>query len=638
MLARPSKCGPEGGAGTATRIALILASVAVCLVAPWAAGRAAAETRSQADLSTADVVVDTSALDDGTQDTDADARAQSPADLPKPLGSEDAKRYARIFALQRDGHWKEADALIARLHDKLLMGRVLAQRYLHPTLYRSSYKELHDWLAQYRDEPEAKWIHELALKRKPRRAAAPASPVGGYLNGSGYDVEADQAPPHRSSRELSARDRGKSDYLKSRVRAITRAGALARAKEMIATAEARHLLDPVERDMARAEIAAGAFALGRDEDALEIAGEVTHRGEVPEADWIAGLAAWRLGDAWAAAEHFEAVVDASSVSPWQVAAGAYWAARANLVARRPDRVTRYLQIAAAHDHTFYGIVARRALAMENGYDWRAPSLDADRLALLMRSDWGRRALALLQVGRLRRAEQELRRAYAGADADTADAILALALEGNLPGLAMRIGVERLRQTGEIQDAALYPVPSWRPKGGFKVDRALLLAVMRQESNFDAEAESGAGAVGLMQIMPDTARFLGGARPDGDVDDALLDPERNMALGQKYLAHLLEDAAVRGNLFLLAAAYNGGPGKLAQWQRRVDYGDDPLLFIESIPVRETRAFIERVFCNMWIYQQRLGQPSPSLDSVVAGEWPRYAALDSLPVEVANRDGN
>ena len=99
-------------------------------------------------------------------------------------------------------------------------------------------------------------------------------------------------------------------------------------------------------------------------------------------------------------------MDASSVSPWQVAAGAYWAARANLVARRPDRVTHYLRIAAAHDHTFYGIVARRALAMENSYDWRAPSLDPDRLALLMGSDWGRRALALLPVCRPPRAEQE----------------------------------------------------------------------------------------------------------------------------------------------------------------------------------------------------------------------------------------
>jgi soluble lytic murein transglycosylase-like protein len=637
MLARPTKRGPEGGAGTATRVALILGAVAVCLVAPWA-DRAAAEIGSGMELATADVVVDTRALDDGAPQRNAGAGVGTPVDLPKPLDPDDAKRYRRIFALQEDGQWAAADAEIARLHDKLLMGRVLAQRYLHPRLYRSSYKELHDWLAHYRDEPEARWIYELATKRKPRSAAAPARPVGGYLAGSGYEVETDRAPPHRSTRALSAGERGKSDYLKSRVRSHTRAGAPERAKALLETAEARRLLDPVERDIARAEIAAGSFALGRDEDALEIAGEVTRRAEVPEADWFAGLAAWRLGDAVLAAEHFEAMVDASTASPWDTAAGAYWAARANLVARRPDRVTHFLQIAAAHDHTFYGIVARRALAMEANYDWRAPALDPDRLALVTQSDWGRRALALLQVGGLHRAEQELRRAYAGADTATADAVLALALQGNLPGLAMRIGAERLRATGEILDAALYPMPSWRPKGGFTVDRALLLAVMRQESNFDAEAESGAGALGLMQIMPETARFLRGARSDSDVDGALLDPERNMALGQKYLAHLLEDGAVRGNLFLLAAAYNGGPGKLAQWQRRVDYRDDPLLFIESIPVRETRAFIERVLCNMWIYQQRLGQPSPSLDSVVAGQWPRYAALDSLPVEVADRDGN
>jgi hypothetical protein len=87
-----------------------------------------------------------------------------------------------------------------------------------------------------------------------------------------------------------------------------------------------------------------------------------------------------------------------------------------------------------------------------------------------------------------------------------------------------------------------------------------------------------------------------------------------------------DNVVRGNLFMLAAAYNGGPGNLNKWLRQTNYAEDPLLFIESIPARETRLFIERVLSNFWIYRLRLGQEIPSLDAVAAGHWPYYSALD------------
>jgi soluble lytic murein transglycosylase-like protein len=104
------------------------------------------------------------------------------------------------------------------------------------------------------------------------------------------------------------------------------------------------------------------------------------------------------------------------------------------------------------------------------------------------------------------------------------------------------------------------------------------------------------------------------------------PEVNMDLGQRYLAYLLEHGRVRGDLFRLLAAYNGGPGNLGKWLRQIDDQGDPLLFIESLPSHETRVFIERVLSNMWIYRARLGQAAPSLDAIAAGDWPGYAALD------------
>ena len=80
---------------------------------------------------------------------------------------------------------------------------------------------------------------------------------------------------------------------------------------------------------------------------------------------------------------------------------------------------------------------------------------------------------------------------------------------------------------------------------------------------------------------------------------------------------------------MAAAWNGGPGNLNKWLSNTDHMDDPLFFIESIPSLETRIFIEKVLANLWIYRDRLGQPTPSLDAIAAGQWPIYKSLDNLP---------
>jgi soluble lytic murein transglycosylase-like protein len=216
--------------------------------------------------------------------------------------------------------------------------------------------------------------------------------------------------------------------------------------------------------------------------------------------------------------------------------------------------------------------------------------------------------------------------------------MAAADRGGMPGLAMRLH-NTIYADGDGLDAAGYPLPQWTPKGGFRVDRALVYAVVRQESRFDPEARSWAGARGLMQLMPSTARYVArgsGYRVAGR--SGLDDPALNLALGQRYLTMLLGDGNVDGDLFRLAAAWNGGPGNLQKWRRETKHGNDPLLFIESIPSRETRVFIERLLANLWIYRDRMGQPSPSLDALAAGRWPVYTALDQHGVEVAQHGQN
>ena len=87
--------------------------------------------------------------------------------FPKILVHADVDLYRQIFTVQEDGDWKTADRLIARLEDRVLMGHVLAQRYLHPTKYRSKYKELKAWMAQYADHPDAARLYKLARRRQP---------------------------------------------------------------------------------------------------------------------------------------------------------------------------------------------------------------------------------------------------------------------------------------------------------------------------------------------------------------------------------------------------------------------------------------------------------------------------------------
>jgi soluble lytic murein transglycosylase-like protein len=84
-----------------------------------------------------------------------------------------------------------------------------------------------------------------------------------------------------------------------------------------------------------------------------------------------------------------------------------------------------------------------------------------------------------------------------------------------------------------------------------------------------------------------------------------------------------------------AAYNGGPGNLAAWLDGTAHNGDPLLFIESMPSRETRHFVERILTNLWIYRERLGQAAPSRAALAAGDWPDYVGLDAGAKEVARK---
>ncbi len=551
------------------------------------------------------------------------------------LSNEDAALYRRIFRLQRDGKMQSADKLVAKLSDRILMGHVLYQRYMHPRAYRSKYPELKDWMKYYADHPDAERIYRLAVKRRPSNYKWPRKPGWPSVDVPGARSVSESRPAADSRPTVRRRTSYNMRYAQRRIKHWVRRGAPTKAYKYLSRKDIARHFDAIGYDEMLARIAEGFFMVDKNDQALELAEKAAARSGtyLPEAHWWAGMTAWRTGQYARAAEHFEAVSRSRHSGEWLIAGGAYWAARAYLVTRQPEKVVPMLQRAADHPLTFYGVIGQEALALRRPIDWTVPIASVEAARQLVAVPAVRRGLALLQVGEDRRGMAELKRVLRRLPQSHLDTLMAYADRMQIAGLSFQIGNSMHKRDGHWHGAALYPLPSWEPDNGYQLDRALIFALMRQESNFKTNAKSHAGARGLMQLMPGTASFISGRRYRGWRRDKLYDPELNVTLGQKYMVHLLENPMIDDNLFLAVAAYNGGPGNVRRWLSRVDHQDDPLLFIESMPRYETRGYVERVLTNLWLYRDRLGQPRPSLEDVVAGDWPVYSAHDPLNRQVA-----
>jgi soluble lytic murein transglycosylase len=148
-----------------------------------------------------------------------------------------------------------------------------------------------------------------------------------------------------------------------------------------------------------------------------------------------------------------------------------------------------------------------------------------------------------------------------------------------------------------------------------VDKAVIYAIARQESAFHTGAVSRAGALGLLQLLPGTAKQM--ARKAGvSYSKAKLtsDAAYNATLGAQFLDHLFEQ--YNGSYVMTFAAYNAGPSRVAQWTQRFGDPRDPNVdvvnWIEMIPFTETRNYVQRIMENMQVYRARLGSPALTID--------------------------
>jgi soluble lytic murein transglycosylase-like protein len=481
------------------------------------------------------------------------------------LTSEDAQLYGAAFQAAEKGDQLTIQDLLQRVSDPCLAGYVELKRLMAPQ-GKASFEELSGWLDKYAELPDAERVAKLAEKRAPK--------------GSGFTFRLPffpQAAVYTSARE--------------------------------------------------------AFYSGDPKTAYALAIATRER-------WIAGLSAFRLKDYAEARKHFEQVARDTDEDEWLRAAAAYWAARTAITLGHAEEAPGYLKLAARWPQTFYGMIAESQLGLEPGAGARVRTVEVERpyqggivraaytgapnpqaQALVAGDARAKRAVALMQVGQTEEAAAELRRALVAARTDAErGAWIALAVELNTEAQS----AARSRGGGyrefSYED---FPTPDLQPQGGYTVDKALVFALVKQESRFNPAARSYAGAVGLMQIKASTA-----AEATGDDSlrrgSALSDPAVNLRAGQAYLDKLLRDWT-DGDLVRTVAAYNGGPGAVLKAHRYAG-SQDSLMVVETLPAAQTREYVEKVMANYWTYRRLFGQKTRSIDAIASGVNSVDARLD------------
>lgn len=340
--------------------------------------------------------------------------------------------------------------------------------------------------------------------------------------------------------------------------------------------------------------------------------------EYADAEWLAGWIALRmLGDHAVAMDHFVAMYQLVQY-PISRSRGAYWTARAAEAMEMPHVANLWYAVAARFPTTYYGQLALAKLAPKSPLKLPAePQPSADEVAAFKKHELTRAVEILAQVGETERLRPFVLTLAAFSEQPGWRALTAdLAHLAGRPDLAV-LTAKNAERDGQILLRVGYPTVDLPPPGGQDesrpIEAALALAVIRQESAFWPEAVSSAGARGLMQLMPNTARHVAKMFNVAYARERLTgDPHYNLKLGTAYLAQMVEDFG--GSYVLALAAYNAGPSRARQWIR--DLGApgqswaDTIDWIESIPFGETRNYIQRVLENLQVYRSRLtSTPAP-----------------------------
>jgi len=539
--------------------------------------------------------------------------------VPSQLTAAQAQAYGRIFRDLDAGNARRAETALDAMSPGPLHETARALIISARGAGNLSRADLIAWLNTNADLPQAERVAQIARKMRAQEGETlPTLPGSRTLRYLSFN------PPLSPKSETGPADANAANALKPLLAVDQNAEAEAAWSANAAT------LSPG----ARAEWAwrVGWSYYGQSDNvAARRMGLEAAKGSGPWAAlgaWTAGLAAFRQGqyaDAAAAFDLVTARLAGDSRSQDLAAGGAYWASRAYMAAGRPELVPERLNTAAKAPNSFYGLLARRALGLAPVQDWAEPDFITADWNHLKSFKGARRAAALMEIGQIGLADRELKHLALIAPDANYSALLRLAARLSLPATQYQLSA-RPPLGIEPPLSARFPAPDWEPARGWRVDKSLVFAHALQESNFVTTARSGAGAKGVMQLMPGTAREVAAEiNQSQTVVGDLSDPSFNIEIGQTYMEALRDSPHTQGLLPKIVAAYNAGPGSVQRWNTSLDDRGDPLLFIASIPFRETRHYVEVVLRNYWMYDLRDGTQPASMDALIQGLWPRFPGL-------------
>ena len=337
-----------------------------------------------------------------------------------------------------------------------------------------------------------------------------------------------------------------------------------------------------------------------------------------EAEWLSGWIALRfLSDATQGLDHFSRMYD-HVATPQSRSRAAYWAGRSCEVLGQGDEAVRWFNLAAQNVTTFYGQLAVGRIHQDQL--WALPPDPKPSPADVAHFERQEMTQAAHLLGEIK--ETDLVKPFMLKAVELAETPGERELAANLAEKLGRADIAvTVAKQSEHQGVPLiqsgYPM---LPSASEKPERALVLGLIRQESAFHFDAVSSAGAMGLMQLMPQTAAKIAKTlkvvfRKRDNLNAQLTkNPALNVKLGSAYLGDLLND--FNGSYVLSVAAYNAGPARVRRWVK--DMGDprtaevDPVDWIESIPFSETRNYVERVLEGTQIYRRKMGATSTQID--------------------------
>lgn len=536
-----------------------------------------------------------------------DPFSAAPQTVPPVLSGKQKQLYSQVLVAIRGQRWADAKTLLDGAESGPLTDFLRAELLVAPNSPKAEVADIMPILSRSPNLPQAEQLGRLAAKRG--ATDLPSLPYQTRLSWAG------SAPRRLGADSVSDPfANGLASSIPDRIKNDDPAGAEALLNAVL------DKLSPDSRAEWQQKVAWSYYIENDDANALRLSLACTQNGGAwaTQGAWTQGLAAWRLHDYRTSLAAFDRVAKEAPDSELRAAAY-YWSARAAMAAGEPAAVQPRLRAAATNEETFYGMLAAETL----GQPSKSSTIRADRSAwrALEEQPNVRAAIALAEIGEDKYADELIRYQARIGSAEQHEQLIGIAGALSLPETQLYLA-HNTPQGRKLAASTRYPQPKWEPNGGWRVDPALVFAHTLQESRFQRTAVSGAGAMGLMQVRPGTARDL--ARWNGDASGPgdLKTPAVNMDFGQRYLEYLSRDGSTGGQLPKVIAAYNAGPAPIARWQTEVRDQGDPLLYIESIPYWETRGYVGIVLRNYWMYEAQQGKPSVSRSALAQGQWPRF----------------